>query len=91
MLMVGVRKAVEPFFRHETDWRASGVVVVTEGPNVNPLASPLAYGEPDTSEFDLAVQLSIDELRTVINVIGEDSECARPFLVALWEKESMMD
>ena len=77
--------------RQDSHKKRDNVIVVIEGPNVNPLGSPVAYGEPDTSKSDLAVELSMEELHIIINIVGEDFESAQPFLAALWEKEDMIN
>ena len=85
-LHFGVRKSVMPFYRHESDKRASGVIVISERPDADGLQSQLSYPPPDLTNLDISVQLSLDELRTVVNIAGDDTDAAHPYLVALWKK-----
>ena len=48
--------------------------------------SQLFYPPPDVSDLDISVQLSVEELRTVVNIAGDDTDAAHPYLVALWKK-----
>ena len=50
-------------------------------------STPLGYGPPEIFKLDIAVLFSVEELRMMINVLGENSDGASVYLEALWKKE----
>ena len=51
--------------------------------DVNFLNSPLSYAPLNISDIDLAIQLLVNKIRTMVNVIGKNLESTHFYLEAL--------
>ena len=71
----------------KNDKRASGILVRSEGPNVNVLKSPLFYKQPDLSNLNTADQLSTEELRVLVNMSEKYPDAASDLLEALFQRQ----
>ena len=80
-ILIGVRKIAVSFFALKSNKQPSGANVVFEEPAADEPSPQLLYPALNFFSPDLFVQLSFDELQTVINIARDDMDFILPYII----------